>query len=122
METTGFSRWYLAFSTKDIYRTTGLQPDPQNGDSAMKLFTLLTVVFLFLTSNHLAPKDDITKELITSKGKTRVYYLYIPSTLQPNTSTPLVVMLHGSGRTGNSLVEKWKELAQKESFIIAGPD
>jgi dienelactone hydrolase len=32
------------------------------------------------------------------------------------------MMLHGSGRIGMSLVEKWKDLAKKENFIIAGPD
>jgi predicted esterase len=88
----------------------------------MKLFTVLTIVLLLLTTGPTAPKDDITKELITSKGKTRVYYLYVPSTIQATSPTPLVVMLHGSGRTGNSLVEKWKDFAKKESFIIAGPD
>jgi poly(3-hydroxybutyrate) depolymerase len=35
---------------------------------------------------------------------------------------PLVILLHGSGRNGNSLVEKWKDLASREGFIIAGPD
>ena len=27
-------------------------------------------------------KDDITKELITSNGKARAYYLYVPSTVK----------------------------------------
>lgn len=31
-------------------------------------------------------------------------------------------MLHGSGRNGLSLVEKWKELASKEGIILVGPD
>jgi dienelactone hydrolase len=31
-------------------------------------------------------------------------------------------MLHGSNRTGVTLVEKWKDYAKKEGFIIAGPD
>jgi predicted esterase len=34
----------------------------------------------------------------------------------------LIVTLHGSGRTGISLVEKWKDLAKKEGVIVAGPD
>lgn len=34
----------------------------------------------------------------------------------------LLVLLHGSGRNGLSLVEKWKDLASKEGFIIVGPD
>lgn len=67
-------------------------------------------------------KDDITKELITSNGKTRPYYLYVPSTIKAETPAPLIVMLHGSNRTGVSLVEKWKDYAKKEGIIIAGPD
>jgi poly(3-hydroxybutyrate) depolymerase len=34
----------------------------------------------------------------------------------------LIVTLHGSNRTGITLVEKWKDLAKKEGIIIAGPD
>ena len=83
------------------------------------LLILVTLLLLPFTSNA---KDEITKELITSQGKTRAYYLYVPSTLKQGTPAPLIVMLHGSGRIGISLVEKWKDLAKKEGIIIAGPD
>ncbi|MDX6406238.1 MAG: polyhydroxybutyrate depolymerase [Blastocatellia bacterium] len=88
----------------------------------MKLRLLLITTLLLLSSTLATAKDDITKELITSNGKTRAYYLYVPSTIKPASPAPLVVMLHGSGRVGMSLVEKWKDLAKKEGFIIAGPD
>lgn len=65
-------------------------------------------------------KDDITKELITSNGKTRAYYLYVPSTVKG--PAPLIVTLHGSNRNGVTLVEKWKDYAKKEGIILAGPD
>lgn len=84
------------------------------------LFSILIVTMLGVTS--VCAKDDITKELITSNGKTRAYYLYVPSTVKADAPVPLVVMLHGSGHVGMSLVEKWKDLAKKENFIIAGPD
>ena len=76
-------------------------------------------VLLICVSSAFA-KDDITKELITSKGKERAYYLYVPSTVKG--PVPLIVMLHGSNRTGVTLVEKWKDYAKKENIIIAGPD
>ena len=87
----------------------------------MKLPISILIVFL-LAGVTASAKDDITKELITSNGKTRAYYLYVPSTVKPGSPVPLIVMLHGSGRVGLSLVEKWKDLAKKENFIIAGPD
>jgi len=88
----------------------------------MKRHPLILTIFLLLSCTSVLAKDDITKELITSNGKTRAYYLYVPSTLKPGSKSPLIVMLHGSGRVGMSLVEKWKDLARKEGFIIAGPD
>lgn len=83
---------------------------------------LLALTLLLLTSVSSVAKDDITKELFTYNGKARVYYLYVPSTLKPQTQAPLIVMLHGSGRNGITLVEKWKDYAKKEGLIIAGPD
>ena len=87
----------------------------------MKLHALI-IATLILSPFTANAKDEITKELITSQGKTRAYYLYVPSTIKPETPAPLIVMLHGSGRIGISLVEKWKDLAKKEGIIIAGPD
>ena len=86
----------------------------------MKLHIPLALTLLLLSSLSVSAKDDITKELITSNGKTRPYYLYVPSTIKP--PAPLIVMLHGSNRTGVTLVEKWKDYARKEGIILAGPD
>ncbi len=88
----------------------------------MKPRLLLIPILLLLVSLSVSAKDEITKELITSNGKTRAYYLYVPATIKPASPAPLIVMLHGSGRVGMSLVEKWKDLAKKEGFIIVGPD
>ena len=88
----------------------------------MKLHILLTLMVLLLSGSSSLAKDDITKELITSNGKARAYYLYVPSTIKAGTPAPLIIMLHGSNRTGVNLVEKWKDYAKKEGIIIAGPD
>lgn len=88
----------------------------------MRLHTLLALILLLVSLSSASAKDDITKELITSNGKTRAYYLYVPSTIKPSTPAPLIVTLHGSNRTGVTLVEKWKDLAKKEGIILAGPD
>jgi poly(3-hydroxybutyrate) depolymerase len=80
----------------------------------------LTLLLLLLPFSPAVAKDDITKELITSGGKTRPYYLYVPPNVKA--PAPLIIMLHGSNRTGVTLVEKWKDFAKKEGIIIAGPD
>jgi predicted esterase len=64
--------------------------------------------------------DKIVREQIVSNKKKRTFYLYVPSSIKPQ--APLIVLLHGSGHVGLSLVEKWKDLASKEGFIVVGPD
>ncbi len=80
----------------------------------------VALFILLMCVSSASAKDDITKELITSGGRERAYYLYVPSTAKG--PAPLIVMLHGSNRTGVSLVEKWKDYAKKEGIIVAGPD
>ncbi len=87
----------------------------------MKLSVLFVtlLIALFLTP---LPAEKIVKETIPSQGKQRTYYLFVPDKVSTATRAPLLVLLHGSGRNGLSLMEKWKELAKKEGLIIVGPD
>lgn len=88
----------------------------------MKLFTVLLFTILMPFSSPPGPAEKIVKESIRSQGKERTYYLFVPDKISPATPAPLIILLHGSGRNGLSLVEKWKELAKKEGAIIVGPD
>jgi predicted esterase len=75
---------------------------------------------LALLSAEARAGDKVSKETIESGGRKRTYYLFAPASLKPR--APLVVLLHGSGRDGLSLVDKWKDLAAREGFVIAGPN
>jgi poly(3-hydroxybutyrate) depolymerase len=88
----------------------------------MKFYSLFLSTLLVALLAYPVSSQEITKELITSKGKKRAYYLFVPEKLSAATPSPLIVLLHGSGRNGLSLVEKWKDLAKKEKVIIVGPD
>lgn len=82
---------------------------------------LFSIALLFIVQLPITAQN-IEKAIIRSEGKERAYYLFVPDKLDSAKSVPLVILLHGSGRNGDSLVEKWKDLAKKERFIIAGPD
>ncbi len=90
----------------------------------MRIFfqTFLTGLFLSLTVGAAPDKEKIAKETIEFSGKKRTFYLYVPKGVTQAAPAPLILLLHGSGRNGLSLVEKWKDLAAKENFIIVGPD
>ena len=65
-------------------------------------------------------KPKVVKDSMVSNQKKRTYYLYVPGGVKA--PAPLIVLLHGSGRDGMSLIDKWKDLADKEGVIIVGPD
>lgn len=88
----------------------------------MKLCALLLFTILMLPAPSPTPADKIVKESIRSQGKERTYHLFVPDKISPAQPAPLVVLLHGSGRNGLSLAEKWKDLAKQEGIVIVGPD
>ena len=85
---------------------------------------IVLLCLLFSNASSLTRAQDkpnkIVRESILSNKRKRTFYLYVPPTAKAH--TPLIVLLHGSGRDGMSLVEKWRELADKEGVIIVGPD
>ena len=85
----------------------------------MKLALLLLILLL---PASVTADEKISKEKFDLQGKNRTYYLFVPASAKTAPVVSLVVLLHGSGRNGLSLVEKWKDLASKEGFIIVGPD
>jgi poly(3-hydroxybutyrate) depolymerase len=66
--------------------------------------------------------QEVQKEITNLGGKARAYYLFVPDKLTKDRPAPLLLLLHGSGRNGFSLVDKWKDLAKKEGIILVGPD
>ena len=55
-------------------------------------------------------------------GHFQDYQLYIPQQYKAtNRPYPLIVLLHGALRTGVSLVDKWKNLADEKGLILVGP-
>ncbi len=63
---------------------------------------------------------SIERKTFDFDGTQRTYYVYSPPKTEGE--RPLIVLLHGSGRNGRSLVEKWQRLAKKEGIRLAGPD
>jgi poly(3-hydroxybutyrate) depolymerase len=89
------------------------------------LRSLIALAFVFVLCPLAARAEPgkISKESFTSEGKKRAYYLYVPKAVAgAKAAAPLLVTLHGSGRDGRILVEHWKDVADRDGFILAGPD
>jgi poly(3-hydroxybutyrate) depolymerase len=83
---------------------------------------ILCFAATLLAATAASAADKIIKETFGHGGTTRSYYLYVPESVTSASPVPLVVLLHGSGRIGLTLVEHWKPLAKKQGIILAGPD
>ena len=84
-------------------------------------YPLVLFVLVFATAGTIRA-DVIKKEGMVSGKKKRHYYLYVPKNHDKATPAPLIVVLHGSGDNGLMPVKRWRDLAEKEGILIAGPN
>lgn len=77
----------------------------------------LVVAALLLAPSAAGAK--VEKVAFTAAGTKRTYYLFVPDKPAP---MPLLLLLHGSGRNGRSLVDPWLPLARSEGIVLVAPD
>jgi len=84
----------------------------------------LLIAWFVLVAGLFTPvaAQKVQKATLQFEGAKRTYYLLVPSVATPEHPVPVVVLLHGSGRNGLSLMDKWKDLANKGGFIALAPD
>lgn len=83
-----------------------------------RYFALLLLSGLFAAAP--AQADDTLKSDIVFDGRHRSYFVYAPEGgMEPR---PLLVLLHGTGGSGASMLKQWKELAAREHIVLLAPD
>lgn len=80
---------------------------------------LAGVCGLAIAAPALAQKT--TTRSLSFDGRPRTFQVFTPPS-QPSEPPPLVILLHGSGRVGSSLLDPWRRLAEKERIVLAAPD
>jgi poly(3-hydroxybutyrate) depolymerase len=66
----------------------------------------LALSAFLLAALDAAEPGKISKEKISSRGKERTFFLYVPKDASPERKLPVIVTLHGSGRNGETLVSR----------------
>jgi poly(3-hydroxybutyrate) depolymerase len=86
--------------------------------------TILAAVTLLLWTvpTHAAAKPKIDKHTLEHGGAERTYYTYVPAELPVDAPAPLLVLAHGSGRDGDSLVKEWRQTADEHGIVLTGPE
>lgn len=73
-----------------------------------------------ITPSVATTSGEVHKGTLRFDGENRVFYVFVPSRLAA--PAPALLLLHGSGRNGMSLIDPWRGLAQKEGIILVAPD
>src|SRR4051812_25640758 len=79
---------------------------------------------LFALALTCAPASaaSIESRKVVSRGKKRTYALYVPSSVSADKPAPLLVAMHGSTSNGETIVDRWTDIADAHGMIVAGPD
>jgi len=90
---------------------------------------LLAILFHFGCKKETQPKDP--EQYVAGKnrfttlidGVEREYYVHVPAGYSPNTATPVVFMLHGTGGNGEEFYtgSGWKEVGETDNILTVFP-
>jgi poly(3-hydroxybutyrate) depolymerase len=84
----------------------------------------LAIPFLFIAAwaaTGAAAKGPVGElSTLGYQGQERSFYLFVPKDLPA--SPPLLLLLHGSGRDGDSMIAEWRKLAEKEGVLLVAPN
>src|SRR5829696_7068407 len=81
----------------------------------------LALVLGIFSSGLSGADAKVEKLTFGSGGMERTYYLYVPEKAAAG-NAPLLLLLHGSGRNGKTLVDPWLPLAKSEGIVLVAPD
>lgn len=95
--------------------------------SWFRFFSFITLsVSMFACASAKQPTDDsLTLQSMRYDGLQRTYYLHLPPHFPSAVKLPLVLVLHGGGRTdGDEVAERtgYNKLANQEGFIAVYPN
>lgn len=66
--------------------------------------------------------DKSVRETFGAGGRSRTYYRYVPSKATAESPAPLLLLLHGSGRDGRSLLDPWVPFAKENGIVLVAPE
>jgi poly(3-hydroxybutyrate) depolymerase len=64
----------------------------------------------------------ISRQTVVSRGKERVYWMFVPPSVSADHPAPILVAIHGSGSSGKTILESWTDVALREGVLLAAPD
>lgn len=87
------------------------------------MFRQIAISIVLLAVLPTAPQTDkAIRDTFGAGGETRTYYRFVPAKATPDAPAPLLLLLHGSGRDGRSLLDPWIPFAKENGIILVAPE
>ncbi len=92
--------------------------------AATVLIILGLLILAVLVIGVLYARANVTNGEIVSSGEERRYLLFVPSTYDPATPTPLVISIHGymEWPAHQAQISHWSDLAEEQGFLVVYPE
>jgi poly(3-hydroxybutyrate) depolymerase len=81
----------------------------------------LAIALVLMAALGTPAENKVEKLTFASGGTKGSYYLFVPDKAGSGPA-PLLLLLHGSGHDGKSLVDPWLPLAKSEGIILVAPN
>ncbi len=88
----------------------------------LRLIVTILVVLLTPPAVSRAEGKPAESRKLTSSGRERTYHLYVPPSLNGAQPAPLLFVFHGAGGNVLSDLGAYTWLADRDGFLLAGPD
>ena len=86
------------------------------------MFGAFAISFVLCTMPPVPAAEKVVKETFGAGGRNRTYFLFVPDKATPDAQAPLLLLLHGSGRDGRSLLDPWLAFAKEHGIVLVAPE
>lgn len=73
------------------------------------------------SKEYVEDKQGLENHELIFDEKLRRYYAYTSRNSNPNTQKPLIILLHGANRTGASMADMWRQIADQNDVVLIAP-
>ena len=80
----------------------------------------LALAAVFAAHGGAGADNNVQKLMFDTGGARREYYLFLPEKAAAGPA-PLLLLLHGSGHDGKSLIDPWQGIAKSEGIVLVAP-
>ena len=89
--------------------------------SAALAISLLPILLVASCSGAAPSQPRMTSGTLVFEGDSINYAVFVPSTYDPARALPTLLLLHGAGGNGLSMLNLWRTLAEEKGVLLLAP-